>query len=68
MRTSSVLGLAAFTALVNAQSYVLEDDYTSDNFFSMFDFFTVGTQASAWFRGADFMIGSGSNEWIRDIP
>ena len=39
MRTS-LIGLSALAAVASA-TYTLEDDYTTDAFASMFDFFTV---------------------------
>jgi hypothetical protein len=40
MFLSALFTLAGLASLTTA-GYVLEDDYESDSFFSMFDFFTV---------------------------
>jgi hypothetical protein len=40
MLTSTLLTLAGFVSFSTA-GYVLQDDYNSNSFFSMFDFFTV---------------------------
>lgn len=40
MLASILLALAGLVSLSTA-GYVLEDDYTQDEFFSMFEFFTV---------------------------
>ncbi len=40
MLASILLALAGLVSLSTA-GYVLEDDYSTDQFFSMFDFFTV---------------------------
>jgi hypothetical protein len=45
MRTS-LISLAVLAATVSA-SYLLEDDYASDAFADMFDFFTVRMASSA---------------------
>lgn len=42
MLASTLLALAGFVSLSTA-GYVLKDDYNSKSFFSMFDFFTVGS-------------------------
>lgn len=41
MLASTLLTLAGFVSFSTA-GYVLKDDYNSNSFFNMFDFFTVG--------------------------
>jgi hypothetical protein len=47
MLASTLFTLAGFVSFSTA-GYVLKDDYNSKSFFSMFDFFTVGSSYT-WF-------------------
>lgn len=47
MLSSTLFALAGLVSLSTA-GYVLEDDYSGDSFFSMFDFFTVWTARATW--------------------
>jgi hypothetical protein len=58
MHISTFFLLIGLSCLVAAQSYALEDDYESDSFFDMFDFFTVSTMSIDLIHASDSFTGS----------